>query len=136
VAGLIDLGWECDDVTAYRTVRAAPPPAPVRDAIKSGKFDAVVFTSSSTVRNLVGIAGKPHPSTVIAVIGPATAKTAEDHGLRVDVLASKPDVDELVDALADFGAARRAELLEAGLPVTKPSERKPATRKSKDTSSR
>ena len=29
VAGLIDLGWECDDVTAYRTVRATPPPAPV-----------------------------------------------------------------------------------------------------------
>ena len=89
VAGLIDLGWEFDDVTAYRTVRAAPPPAPTRDAIKTGKFDAVVFTSSSTVRNLVGIAGKPHPSTVIAVIGPATAKTAEEHGLRVDVLAAE-----------------------------------------------
>ena len=29
VAGLIDLGWECDDVTAYRTVRAAPPAAPL-----------------------------------------------------------------------------------------------------------
>jgi uroporphyrinogen III methyltransferase/synthase len=129
VAGLVDLGWECDDVTAYRTVRAAPPPAPVRDAIKTGKFDAVVFTSSSTVRNLVGIAGKPHPSTVIAVIGPATAKTAEEHGLRVDVMAPQPDVDELVDALADFGAARRAELLDAGLPVTKPSERKPSSRK-------
>ena len=127
VAGLVDLGWECDDVTAYRTVRAAPPPAPVRDAIKAGKFDAVVFTSSSTVRNLVGIAGKPHPSTVIAVIGPATAKTAEEHGLRVDVLAPKPDVDVLVDALADFGAARRAAMLEAGQPVTRPSERKPAT---------
>ena len=107
VAGLVDLGWECDDVTAYRTVRATPPPAPTRDAIKTGKFDAVVFTSSSTVRNLVGIAGKPHPSTIIAVIGPATAKTAEEHGLRVDVLAPKPDVEELVDALADFGAARR-----------------------------
>jgi uroporphyrinogen III methyltransferase / synthase len=129
VAGLIDLGWECDDVTAYRTVRAAPPPAPVRDAIKSGKFDAVVFTSSSTVRNLVGIAGKPHPSTVIAVIGPQTAKTAEEHGLRVDVLASRPDVDELVDALADFGAARRLAMVEAGQPVTKPSERKPSSRK-------
>jgi uroporphyrinogen III methyltransferase/synthase len=123
VAGLIDLGWECDDVTAYRTVRATPPPAPTRDAIKSGKFDAVVFTSSSTVRNLVGIAGKPHSSTVIAVIGPATAKTAEEHGLRVDVMAPKPDVDLLVDALADFGASRRASLLEAGQPVTKPSER-------------
>ena len=114
VAGLIELGWEFDDVTAYRTVRAAPPPAPTRDAIKTGKFDAVVFTSSSTVRNLVGIAGKPHPSTVIAVIGPATAKTAEEHGLRVDVLAPQPDVEVLVDALADFGAARRLAMLEAG----------------------
>ncbi|MEZ0577833.1 uroporphyrinogen-III synthase [Nocardioides sp. MH1] len=129
VAGLIDLGWECDDVTAYRTVRAAPPPAPTRDAIKTGKFDAVVFTSSSTVRNLVGIAGKPHPSTVIAVIGPATAKTAEEHGLRVDVMASKPDVDVLVDALADFGAARRQALVEAGEPVTKPSDRKASGRR-------
>ncbi|MDP2772380.1 MAG: uroporphyrinogen-III synthase [Nocardioides sp.] len=129
VAGLIDLGWECDDVTAYRTVRATPPPAPTRDAIKSGKFDAVVFTSSSTVRNLVGIAGKPHPSTIIGVIGPATAKTAEEHGLRVDVMAPKPDVEALVDALADFGAARRVAMLDAGDPVTKPSARKPSSRR-------
>ncbi|MEV7430055.1 MULTISPECIES: uroporphyrinogen-III synthase [unclassified Nocardioides] len=136
VAGLVDLGWECDDVTAYRTVRATPPPAPVRDAIKTGKFDAVVFTSSSTVRNLVGIAGKPHPSTVIAVIGPQTAKTAEEHGLRVDVMAPKPDVEVLVDALADFGASRRASMLEAGQPVTRPSERKPSARRTKATSSR
>ncbi|MBA2955615.1 bifunctional uroporphyrinogen-III C-methyltransferase/uroporphyrinogen-III synthase [Nocardioides sp. MAH-18] len=129
VAGLIDLGWECDDVTAYRTVRAAPPPPETRDAIKTGKFDAVVFTSSSTVRNLVGIAGKPHASTIIAVIGPATAKTAEEHGLRVDVLASKPDVEELVDALADFGATRRLALVESGQPVTKPSDRKASARR-------
>ena len=27
LARLIDLGWEAEDVTAYRTVRAAPPPA-------------------------------------------------------------------------------------------------------------
>jgi uroporphyrinogen III methyltransferase / synthase len=129
VAGLQELGWEVDDVTAYRTVRAAPPPAPVRDAIKSGKLDAVVFTSSSTVRNLVGIAGKPHASTVIAVIGPATAKTAEEHGLRVDVLAPTPAVEVLVDALADHGAARRAAMLEAGQPVTKPSDRRPTGRR-------
>jgi uroporphyrinogen III methyltransferase/synthase len=129
VAGLHELGWEVDDVTAYRTVRAAPPPAPTRDAIKTGKFDAVVFTSSSTVRNLVGIAGKPHPSTVIAAIGPATAKTCEEHGLRVDVLASKPSVEALAQALADFGEARRASLLEAGEPVTKPSERRIPSRR-------
>ena len=51
------------------------------------------------MRNLVGIAGKPHPSTIIAVIGPATAKTAEEHGLRVDVLAPEPTAQALVDAL-------------------------------------
>jgi uroporphyrinogen III methyltransferase/synthase len=129
VAGLQELGWEVDDVTAYRTVRAAPPPAPVRDAIKSGKFDAVVFTSSSTVRNLVGIAGKPHPSTIIAAIGPATAKTAEEHGLRVDVLAPEPSVEELVEALADFGADRARSLIETGQPVTRPSERRPSARR-------
>src|SRR3954467_8283279 len=129
VAGLVDLGWEVDDVTAYRTVRAAPPPAPTRDAIKTGKFDAVVFTSSSTVRNLVGIAGKPHASTIIAVIGPATAKTAEEHGLRVDVLAATPSAEALAAALAAHGAARRVTLLEAGEPVTRPSQQRPAARR-------
>jgi len=129
-AALTDLGWEVEDVTAYRTVRAAPPAAPVREAIKSGKFDAVVFTSSSTVRNLVGIAGKPHSSTIIACIGPATAKTCEEHGLRVDVIASKPSAVELADALASFAADRRDALVAAGDPVTKPSQRRGSRRRS------
>jgi len=127
--GLRQVGWEVEDVTAYRTVRATPPPAPTREAIKTGKFDAVVFTSSSTVRNLVGIAGKPHPSTVIAVIGPATARTCEEHGLRVDVIAAKPSVVDLADALASFAAQRRDAFLEAGEPVLKPSQRRPGTRR-------
>jgi uroporphyrinogen III methyltransferase/synthase len=108
-AGLVERGWEVDDVTAYRTVRAAPPPAPVREAIKGGGFDAVCFTSSSTVRNLVGIAGKPHAKTVVAAIGPATAATAQEFGLRVDVQPETAAVGPLVDALAEFAAARRAE---------------------------
>jgi len=129
VAGLIELGWEVDDVTAYRTVRASPPPAETREAIKGGGFDAVLFTSSSTVRNLVGIAGKPHNVTVIACIGPATAKTAEEHGLRVDVLSPEPSVTRLAEALADFGANRRAAAVAAGDPVTRPSERRPGSRR-------
>jgi uroporphyrinogen III methyltransferase/synthase len=132
-AGLVELGWEVDDVTAYRTVRAAPPPVETRDAIKSGKFDAVVFTSSSTVRNLVGIAGKPHASTVVACIGPATAKTAEEHGLRVDVLAPEPSVDALAAALAEFGASRRLTMVAAGEAVTKPSQRRRTSARRKAT---
>ncbi|MDF9871731.1 uroporphyrinogen III methyltransferase/synthase [Streptomyces pratensis] len=133
VAGLIELGWEVDDVTAYRTVRASPPPADTREAIKGGGFDAVLFTSSSTVRNLVGIAGKPHNVTVIACIGPATAKTAEEHGLRVDVLSPEPSVHKLAQALADFGAQRRDAAKEAGDPVTRPSERRPGARRRRTT---
>lgn len=124
VEGLQAAGWQVDDVTAYRTVRAAPPPAPVRDAIKSGAFDAVVFTSSSTVRNLVGIAGKPHPATVVAVIGPATAAAAEELGLRVDVVAAEASGAALVDALAAHGTALRAGAEAAGEPVLRPSERR------------
>jgi uroporphyrinogen III methyltransferase / synthase len=108
-AGLLELGWAVDDVTAYRTVRAAPPAAEVREAIKTGGFDAVLFTSSSTVRNLVGIAGKPHTSSIIAVIGPATAKTAEELGLRVDVMAPEPSAAALAEALAEFGRVRREQ---------------------------
>jgi uroporphyrinogen III methyltransferase/synthase len=106
-AGLLERGWQVDDVTAYRTVRAAPPPADIREAIKTGGFDAVLFTSSSTVRNLVGIAGKPHTSSIIAVIGPQTAETAKELGLRVDVTAPKPSAALLAEALAEFGRERR-----------------------------
>ena len=130
VAGLVELGWEVDDVTAYRTVRAAPPAAPIREAIKGGGFDAVLFTSSSTVRNLVGIAGKPHASTVIACIGPATAKTAEEHGLRVDVLAPTPSVADLADGAGRVrrGAAARPRST-AGEPVLRPSQKRAAARR-------
>ena len=129
VAGLTELGWEVDDVTAYRTVRAAPPPAETREAIKTGGFDAVLFTSSSTVRNLVGIAGKPHPTTVVACIGKATAKTAEEHGLRVDVLPENATVAALADALAAHGETLRLASVDAGEASWRPSRRRPAVRR-------
>ncbi|GAB3073823.1 uroporphyrinogen-III synthase [Corynebacterium aquatimens] len=108
VDGLKELGWEVDDVVAYRTVRAAPPPPEVRDMIKTGGFDAVCFTSASTVKNLVGIAGKPHSRTIIACIGPMAAAEAQEQGLRVDVVPEVADTASLVDALADHVAALRA----------------------------
>ena len=129
LARLTELGWEAEDVTAYRTVRAAPPPAPIREAIKGGGFDAVLFTSSSTVRNLIGIAGKPHSVTVIAVIGPETAKTAAEFGLRVDVIAPTPSAEALVEALAEFGAGIRDAAVKAGEPVRRPSERRRGARR-------
>ena len=128
-AGLAELGWEVEDITAYRTVRAAPPPAETREAIKTGGFDAVVFTSSSTVRNLVGIAGKPHSSTIVACIGPQTAKTAEEHGLRVDVLAEVSTLQGLVDALAAHGESLRVTAIEQGEASWRPSRKRASVRR-------
>lgn len=129
VAGLTELGWEVEDVTAYRTVRATPPPAETREAIKSGGFDAVIFTSSSTVRNLVGIAGKPHPSSIIACIGAATAKTAQEHGLRVDVLPESAEIDALAHALAAHGIALRDQAAATGSVGWRPSRKRSAARR-------
>lgn len=129
VAGLEDLGWEVDDITAYRTVRAAPPAAEIREAIKTGGFDAVVFTSSSTVRNLVGIAGKPHASTVIAAIGPETAATAVEHGLKVAVQPAQAKIEPLVAALAEHGEQLRQAALDNGERTWRPSKRRGAGRR-------
>ena len=108
VDGLQEKGWEVDDVVAYRTVRAAPPPPETRDMIKTGGFDAVCFTSPSTVKNLVGIAGKPHSRTIIACIGPVTEAEAREQGLRVDVVPEVAGIPNLVDALAEHVAGLRA----------------------------
>ena len=128
-AGMTQLGWEVEDVTAFRTVRASPPVVETREAIKSGGFDAVVFTSSSTVRNLIGIAGKPHPSSIIACIGPATAKTAQEHGLRVDVLPEDTSLLALGQALAAHGAFLRDEAAQTGVVGWRPSRRRASSRR-------
>lgn len=124
IDGLTPLGWEVEEVTAYRTVRAAPPPAETREKIKTGLFDAVVFTSSTAVRNMIGIAGKPHAAMVVAAIGPATARACELHGLKVDVLADAPTFQALSEGLAKFAIRRRDDQIARGLSVSRPSERK------------
>ncbi len=60
------------------------------------------------MKNLVGIAGKPHARTIIACIGPMAAATAREYGLRVDVMPERAGITDLVDALADHVAALRA----------------------------
>ena len=128
-SGLTELGWEVEEVTAFRTVRSAPPEAAIRDAIKAGGYDAVVFTSSATVRNLIGIAGKPHAQSMIACIGPQTAKTAEEHGLDVDVIASEPTHIALVEALITRAFDLQAEAFASGQTQWRPSKRRSTPRR-------
>ena len=129
VAAVKAKGWAVDEVTAYRTVRAAPPPDEVKAALRNGDVDAVVFTSSSTVRNLVALCGKPHERTLVAVIGPQTAAAAREAGLRVDVESKVASVAGVTQALADFVVTRREAALEAAARPVKAPAKKPAPAK-------
>ncbi len=99
--GLSELGAKVERVTAYRTVTPANAAGDARKLLSQG-VDAITFTSSSTVRNLVGILEgdkSPLENALIACIGPVTAGAARELGLRVDLEADEHTVEGLVEAL-------------------------------------
>lgn len=99
VEGLAAKGYEVIVKPIYRTV-AVEPPAEVLDRIRVGDVDAITFTSSSTVTNLLAaLGGVPDPQPVVASMGPITSTTARNAGLRVDVEAGESTIDGLVAAL-------------------------------------
>ena len=62
--------------------------------------DWITFTSSSTVKNLVAVAGRKALQGVrIASIGSVTSETARAHGLEVTVEADLFTMDGLVAAI-------------------------------------
>ncbi len=96
--GLRTKGAQVDEVPAYRTVRAEPSSAAFK-TLRAG-VDVVTFTSSSTVRNFVSLTqGLDYGDPLIACIGPVTAATAHELGLRVDVTAEEYTIDGLLEAL-------------------------------------
>ncbi len=120
--GLTKLGWKVDEVTVFRAVRAPSPSAEIREAIKQGDFDAVLFSSSTAVANLIGIAGKPHASTLIGAIGQATAQACQEHGLEVAFIPEHADPRCLADSLAACVEVRRNRLIALGKEPLRPSQ--------------
>jgi uroporphyrinogen III methyltransferase/synthase len=129
VDGLRGLGAQVDEVTLYRAALPGEAPAEALALLRDRGIDIVTFTSSSTVRNLAALldgdlsalggedAGGPAPPLsharerglreaegvrarpLVACIGPITAATARDLGLRVDVVATEHTVPGLVAEL-------------------------------------
>ena len=64
---------------------------------------------------------------MICCIGPVTANTAEEHGLRVDVLAPEASAVSVVDALADHARGLVLEAAASGEEWTRPSLRRKST---------
>ena len=112
--GLRRAGLEVDEVVAYRTEMAPESSEAAREALRDGTrgVDATTFTSSSTVTNLVRLLDgdvEPINRTVVACIGPVTAKSARDRGIKVDVVAKPQTIEGLVDSLVDHFESGRDE---------------------------
>lgn len=100
-------GAEVDVVEAYRTVLPVVDSTAIKRQLHAGEIDIVTFTSSSTVINfaqlfdgmaLAEILGK----AAIACIGPITAKTVEELGGRVTIMAREATIDGLLTAIVDY----------------------------------
>ena len=103
--GLRARGAVVDVIPVYRTVPVTGDGPALAGEILAGRCDVVTFTSSSTVRHFVDQVGRAAATSgrfVAAVIGPVTAATARELGLRVEVEATEYTVPGLVDALARY----------------------------------
>jgi uroporphyrinogen III methyltransferase/synthase len=99
--GLGARGYAVDVLAVYATKPAIPDPDDLA-LVRAGRFDAVTFTSSSTVENYctaVGDLPDPHPPVVS--IGPITTRTAVARGLTVAAESDPHTIDGVVTALVE-----------------------------------
>lgn len=82
----------------------------LRAELESGEVDMVTFTSSSTVRNFLTMVDAADQEELerlmagvsIAAIGPITAKTVTDSGLKVDVQPERHTIEAMVEEIIGF----------------------------------
>ncbi|MFN8639233.1 MAG: uroporphyrinogen-III C-methyltransferase [Dehalococcoidia bacterium] len=114
VEGLRDAGAHVDEVTLYVAGPPAEAPPAALALLRERRIDAVAFTSSSTVRNLVTVLGADAEARAgleaarVISIGPATSATAREAGLAVAAEAEEHSVPGLVEALRDVLREERA----------------------------
>jgi len=115
-------GAEVDVVEAYETITPKSSDRRLRAVLASEKRKphAITFTSSSTVKNFVGLLGlgraratlkKPmaHHGVHTASIGPVTSATLREFGLPVDIEAKEYTIPGLVAAIVrQSGSIRKS----------------------------
>ena len=113
-AAIVAAGGRYTLAIAYRTVRPAVPPLLLRSllAARDGGegMDAIVFASGKTARHCLATLGEAWGeaaarerigATRIIALGPVTADAIATLGLPVHAIASSPDDDAIVRAVAD-----------------------------------
>lgn len=113
--GLRARGALVDVVTVYRTA-PGDGVAALRDMLRDGAVDAVLFASPSAVQALVrGMSAAERAwlsDVAVACIGPTTAAAAHEAGLRVSAVAREHTAAGLVAELRNWGTKERVGLKE------------------------
>lgn len=114
---LREAGATVDIVPVYETRPVAENRDKLLEELEAGRIDCVTFGSSSTVRHFLDAIPadtlRAHPETKLACIGPVTAKTLEDAGLKPDILPSAYTIPALVEAVQMALAKNKESLHDA-----------------------
>lgn len=100
---LTELGAVVNVVPAYQTVTGDTDGQALAAKLAAGEIELVTFTSSSTVTNLLTLLGENGAQLVagakVACIGPITADTCWQHGIKPDIIAEEYTISGLVEAI-------------------------------------
>ncbi len=108
--GLCADGAVVDAVTVYRTVAPEVDEQSLRNRLIRGDFDALTFTSPSTVTNFTALLDEDSKRAArdccIAAIGPVTADALRGVGFDPRVVPNRATMQDLVSALVEAESAR------------------------------
>lgn len=103
-------GHDVDSVVAYRTVGVPVTDRIMRD-VQNGRINAILITSGSVAQQVREQFPDIPDETLLAAIGPRTAKDARKAGLPITVVADRQTVDALIDAVSHFTLPHAADEL-------------------------
>jgi uroporphyrinogen III methyltransferase / synthase len=102
---LTEAGALVDVVACYQTIRAELDEITMRQ-VRETVPDLLVFTSSSTIRNLLEILGQEYGknlllNSTVAALGPITAKTAGFFGKIAEIVPKENTIISLLDSVRE-----------------------------------
>jgi uroporphyrinogen III methyltransferase/synthase len=104
---LMKMGAHVSVIPVYQTVSDVHDTERILKDIQDGDIHIITFTSSSTVKNFIKGLAISNPNDflkkcAVACIGPITAKTAKEYGLKVDVVSEEYSIEGLTKALIQY----------------------------------
>jgi uroporphyrinogen III methyltransferase/synthase len=109
---LTSAGSQVDVAPCYQMVLPQINPAEL-NRLSNKRPDLIVFTSASTIRNMVEILGTDGfhillRDAKVAVLGPVTAKEAETQGKCADIIPNEGTVASLLEAICEYFACSQS----------------------------